>query len=936
MKMKGIMLITFLLLAALTIGAVNAEDNNATSVDLQVADEGDDVIAFSGYYEDEHYIEVNEDDEDGIDLKDESGDVATISLPENTKKGSFRVYNGNEEVAHSDIDLDDDTHWEIDEDDKVLYGYLFVEDLTLTKINNGDTLAFKFFEYENNQYDEFKDMTVFCKVKITGSTMILTEIDNDANIQANDIDLSKPSENFTFVNVTERIGTFIITVETDNEDYEVFKENLMTTNRPYSEFDNENGTHYYCFAFSLDDLNNYVPQNLGGVDSFVDLIDKKLISSGDEMYFELLEDEADEDSEITSESWTITIKNGKVLFDDEEEDVEVDYDELTIVMDEGWNETVVLEYTVKRGIKGKIVIYLNDNQTPAFDRNIRECEPVDYDPEDESDCYEITVADLNITQAGSYVLRYYFDDESGNHICSYDEEDPETLVLLPSQVITGENATIWVEPGNISVDDEDRIVIRINVTDGQDDDEVVIYVDGNENLIKIKFSECGREDENYTITSSQLNLGVGQHTLNITCKGTNSLANVTITTDLEIGLADEIVYTSLNDAFVFISLEVDDITESSDITGLVNVTITDSEGNVIDTIEKDIDGINRDFDSESLVICTNEMNVELNGTYTVSVRYYNGNKGLVQEKGNVTFKELSADDYGISIKDVIDDDKIIIFDELPLDNDILIAIDGKEPLRFDKSSLSKEVSQNKTIYFIKQDQLGLTDGPHSISVSIENGMDSIILANVNVTVDLKENVDPALTIYVGNIEVGNDAIVLITTNSTFTGNVLVQVANNNLTVNVKEGKGNVSVTGLDVGTYNATATFAPNAFFLSSVKTATFNVTAKPVQPEKKDEVKPVVKKNTVKLVLKKVNVKRSAKKLVLQATLKINGKAAKAKKITFKFKGKKYKAKTNKKGVAKAIIKKKVLKKLKKGKKVTYSATYGKVTKKVTVKVKK
>ena len=110
MKMKGIMLITFLLLAALTIGAVNAEDNNATSVDLQVADEGDDVIAFSGYYEDEHYIEVNEDDEDGIDLKDESGDVATISLPENTKKGSFRVYNGNEEVAHSDIDLDDDTY----------------------------------------------------------------------------------------------------------------------------------------------------------------------------------------------------------------------------------------------------------------------------------------------------------------------------------------------------------------------------------------------------------------------------------------------------------------------------------------------------------------------------------------------------------------------------------------------------------------------------------------------------------------------------------------------------------------------------------------------------------------------------------------------------------------------------------------------------------
>ena len=157
---------------------------------------------------------------------------------------------------------------------------------------------------------------------------------------------------------------------------------------------------------------------------------------------------------------------------------------------------------------------------------------------------------------------------------------------------------------------------------------------------------------------------------------------------------------------------------------------------------------------------------------------------LFKMEGNVTFKELSADDYGISIKDIIDDNKIIIFDEVPLDNNILVSIDGNEPITFSKSSLSKEISQNKTRYFINQTQLGLTDGPHSISVSIENGIDIIPLANVNVTVDLKENVDPELTISVANIEVGNVAIVLITTNSTFTGTVAVQVANKNLTVNV--------------------------------------------------------------------------------------------------------------------------------------------------------
>ena len=101
---------------------------------------------------------------------------------------------------------------------------------------------------------------------------------------------------------------------------------------------------------------------------------------------------------------------------------------------------------------------------------------------------------------------------------------------------------------------------------------------------------------------------------------------------------------------------------------------------------------------------------------------------------------------------------------------------------------------------------------------------------------------------------------------------------------------------------------------------------------------KTVTKKLTVKQVLKlkKVKVKKSAKKLVLTATLKEGKKAIKGKKITFKFNGKKFKAKTNKKGVAKVTVKEKVLKKLKVGKKVKYQATYLKDTVKKSVKVKK
>ena len=99
-----------------------------------------------------------------------------------------------------------------------------------------------------------------------------------------------------------------------------------------------------------------------------------------------------------------------------------------------------------------------------------------------------------------------------------------------------------------------------------------------------------------------------------------------------------------------------------------------------------------------------------------------------------------------------------------------------------------------------------------------------------------------------------------------------------------------------------------------------------------------VKKSLTIKhiLKLKKVKVKKSAKKLVIKASLKIAKKPLAGKKIALKFNGKKYKAKTSKKGIAKFTIKKDALNKLKVGKKVSYKAKYLKDTVKKVVKVKK
>ena len=87
-----------------------------------------------------------------------------------------------------------------------------------------------------------------------------------------------------------------------------------------------------------------------------------------------------------------------------------------------------------------------------------------------------------------------------------------------------------------------------------------------------------------------------------------------------------------------------------------------------------------------------------------------------------------------------------------------------------------------------------------------------------------------------------------------------------------------------------------------------------------------VTNKLTVKQIVKasNVKVKKSAKVLKIRISLKkVNGKYLKNKKITLKFKGKTYRAKTNTKGVATFKIKKNVLKKLKAGKKYAFKATY-------------
>ena len=115
------------------------------------------------------------------------------------------------------------------------------------------------------------------------------------------------------------------------------------------------------------------------------------------------------------------------------------------------------------------------------------------------------------------------------------------------------------------------------------------------------------------------------------------------------------------------------------------------------------------------------------------------------------------------------------------------------------------------------------------------------------------------------------------------------------------------------------------ASYKITLKANTYYVTAtyKNLKVSNKIVVKPVL---TAKNISKK-----KAKKIKFQAKLvNTKGKALKNKKITFKFKGKTYKAKTNKKGIATVI-----LKNLKVGK-YSITTTYGKSSIKNSIRVKK
>ena len=248
-----------------------------------------------------------------------------------------------------------------------------------------------------------------------------------------------------------------------------------------------------------------------------------------------------------------------------------------------------------------------------------------------------------------------------------------------------------------------------------------------------------------------------------------------------------------------------------------------------------------------------------------------------------------------------------------------------------------------TLFFTKSTLYGIMDviGRFNSTISIINGYGSYSLSHLgkgsyDVTVhyslanlsdfDVNFNVlnnNPNYSSSISSTSIVKGKSVTVTLKGPKSGEAAVYVDNDLLDwVKISSGKAKKVISGLSVGKHRITIQFNGGE---KNFYSKTFVVTVKDSKASQK-----------ISLILKKVKVKKSAKKLVLTATLKINKKAVKGKKLTFKFNGKTLKAKTNKKGVAKVTVKKKVLKKLKVGKKVKYMVKYKNTTMTCIAKVKK
>ena len=121
---------------------------------------------------------------------------------------------------------------------------------------------------------------------------------------------------------------------------------------------------------------------------------------------------------------------------------------------------------------------------------------------------------------------------------------------------------------------------------------------------------------------------------------------------------------------------------------------------------------------------------------------------------------------------------------------------------------------------------GLPAGNHTVTVSFK-GSNKFNATEKSVSFEVKPKYDLNLNVNVSDIFEGQDAVVNITTDSNFTGEVILSINSQNITVNVVGGVGNYALPELPAGNHTVTVSFKGNVKFNPTEKSFKFEVKSK-------------------------------------------------------------------------------------------------------------
>ena len=127
---------------------------------------------------------------------------------------------------------------------------------------------------------------------------------------------------------------------------------------------------------------------------------------------------------------------------------------------------------------------------------------------------------------------------------------------------------------------------------------------------------------------------------------------------------------------------------------------------------------------------------------------------------------------------------------------------------------------------------GLTTGNHTINAHL-NATDLFIESDKNMTIEVKEKLnDLTLVITSSDIYVGDKITVNISTNTTFSGNIILSSDIENKTVEITNGSGVAVFENYPTGKYTIKAIFNGDEIFESCEKSIIVNVKVIPVDPK--------------------------------------------------------------------------------------------------------